>query len=535
MPDNGEYQPTDRDMAYVQKAITLLEIPEGKIDAIDIEAFSKGKTLDDPSTASLQRLNTWVLDCAYTYSLQKNEVDEDILARFQEDFEKWTSEHFGRVNSNFRRALRKVLTEKGIYLGKPNARINQRLEALVNEEDLPEWDEGELEKQEDLHPRTLAHRHRRELLRSDRPRTRPTNDEQRQGENKRQPAEGDKRQPDEGDGRIQSDRRIPPKTKYRPLQPDGERQRPQRQHDGNDNAYRPRSKGYMQSESSHNRQPSPVDNKRESNQPSYRVAILPPQPSTPTPPIPPIPPSPPILEPPSPSLNYPGKPCFSDDQGASNDGDDLNYSAFMVADESFRYRLTASQLAQSQYSVESEDTAQSVRDESALVESGQKSTSALVESGSTMFTLDRYPESGMIQFHAGVFQVTIDTVNGPATLRSNVVKPYNHHHEATETPPIHNELPHPIKYPVPEQPRRRGRPRKTPAVVHMTHRYGAQTAKCMQSCLASLEKDIRRVQSSTSSNLSTDWRNRELTGSKHTRGTTVANSRWTVRPPAHAY
>src|ERR1700694_4499450 len=196
MPDNDEYQPTDKQMTFAQGIIDLAGIPQTKIDAMDMEAFLKGKTLDDPPTASAKALNTWVLDRVYAYSLQKDEVDEEIISRFQEDFENWTSEQFGRLNSDYRRALRKLLTSRGIYLGKQHSRINQRLEALVNEENLPIWDEGELKTHKSLHPDTLAYRHRNELLSGDRPRARQ-NDGQRQGENKRQP-DGD-------DGRVQSD------------------------------------------------------------------------------------------------------------------------------------------------------------------------------------------------------------------------------------------------------------------------------------------------------------------------------------------
>jgi hypothetical protein len=181
MSDNEDSQPIAKAMAYAQEVITLLGIPKGKIDSMDIEAFSKGTTLDDPSTATAKELNAWVLERAYAYSLQEDKVDEEIMAYFQEDFENWTSEHFGRVNSDYRRALRTILTVRGIYLGKPNARINQKLEDLVNGEDLPKWDEDELEKQKNLHLDTLAYRHRRELLSRDRPRTRQ-NDGQRQGE-----------------------------------------------------------------------------------------------------------------------------------------------------------------------------------------------------------------------------------------------------------------------------------------------------------------------------------------------------------------
>ncbi len=79
-----------------------------------------------------------------------------ILEVFRDEFYGWGYIEFSKLDRHIRRALRKTLMAKGIYMGKSSGPVNQRLANLVIDEQLPVWDESELLKYKSMYPMSKA-------------------------------------------------------------------------------------------------------------------------------------------------------------------------------------------------------------------------------------------------------------------------------------------------------------------------------------------------------------------------------------------
>ena len=101
----------------------------------------KEADLADPDTT---HLTTYVAKAIQGYT-HRNLVDEELFYAFREDFEDWTVPAFKAVDSTFRRELRTVLRQGGVYTGKLQTRIAESLAKTAEPEEMPEWPTDEAE------------------------------------------------------------------------------------------------------------------------------------------------------------------------------------------------------------------------------------------------------------------------------------------------------------------------------------------------------------------------------------------------------
>ena len=144
MADDGKKNATNtRSEAREKRLLKYLGkigIPENTASKIDINALHE--SIDDIRKATEVQRNTWALNCIQGYDVAKiAPVGMEILTYFQEDFAEWTVDDFRQLDRHIRRALQSQLVSKGIYLGKANAPISNRLADLLRMTEVPKWDE----------------------------------------------------------------------------------------------------------------------------------------------------------------------------------------------------------------------------------------------------------------------------------------------------------------------------------------------------------------------------------------------------------
>lgn len=96
---------------------------------------------------------TTLIAKAITSYTNNEEIDEELLATFQEDFEGRTLNHFSIAEPEVRKALMQALRDCGIYLGSTAGHIYKQFFELLTASSLPVWNENELLKQVNLDPR----------------------------------------------------------------------------------------------------------------------------------------------------------------------------------------------------------------------------------------------------------------------------------------------------------------------------------------------------------------------------------------------
>ena len=166
MADDGKKNATNTQSEARERLLRYLDkvgIPDTITSKIDINTLHE--SIDDIRKATEVQRNTWALNCIQGYDVPKiAPVGMEILTYFQEDFAEWTVDDFIQLDRHIRRALRLQLVSKGIYLGKLNAPINNRLADLLRMTKLPEWDEDDLLETETLNPTSPAYKQREKLL-----------------------------------------------------------------------------------------------------------------------------------------------------------------------------------------------------------------------------------------------------------------------------------------------------------------------------------------------------------------------------------
>ena len=166
MADDGKKNATNTRSEARERLLRYLDkvgIPDTITSKIDIDTLHE--SIDDIRKATEVQRNTWALNCIQGYDVPKiAPVGMEILTYFQEDFAEWTVDDFRQLDRHIRRALRSQLVSKGIYLGKLNAPINNRLADLLRMTKLPEWDEDDLLETETLNPTSPAYKQREKLL-----------------------------------------------------------------------------------------------------------------------------------------------------------------------------------------------------------------------------------------------------------------------------------------------------------------------------------------------------------------------------------
>jgi len=149
-----EIQRQDTELYAIIKAVGATGVKVGDLDYQVIN--------DNWETfvgATVAARNTWVLWKVYNYrKVPPTVVCNEFLGYFQEDFEGWTADGFRDVKLGARRALKQALHVRGIWTSKTGGPINQRLEELVTAEEIPEWNEKELEETQAANPDSVAWR-----------------------------------------------------------------------------------------------------------------------------------------------------------------------------------------------------------------------------------------------------------------------------------------------------------------------------------------------------------------------------------------
>ena len=167
MADDGKKNATNtRSEAREERLLRYLDkvgIPDTITSKIDINTLHE--SIDDIRKATEVQRNTWALNCIQGYDVPKiAPVGMEILTYFQEDFAEWTVDDFRQLDRHIRRALRSQLVSKGIYLGKANAPISNRLADLLRMTEVPKWDEDDLLATETLNPTSQVYEQREKLL-----------------------------------------------------------------------------------------------------------------------------------------------------------------------------------------------------------------------------------------------------------------------------------------------------------------------------------------------------------------------------------
>jgi hypothetical protein len=89
-------------------------------------------------------------------------VDEDLLGAYYEDFKEWTEDIFSSIPVEFKRTLKTILRNGGVYTGIWNEAIGKQLTNLLKANALPDWQDGELARSE-ISPRSQWYQRYTEL------------------------------------------------------------------------------------------------------------------------------------------------------------------------------------------------------------------------------------------------------------------------------------------------------------------------------------------------------------------------------------
>ena len=80
--------------------------------------------IDNPTTASDIKLNSWVLNCLESYQFRPSLVADMMLEVFCNKFYRWGYTEFSKLDRHIRGLLRDTFMAKGIYIGKPSGHVN---------------------------------------------------------------------------------------------------------------------------------------------------------------------------------------------------------------------------------------------------------------------------------------------------------------------------------------------------------------------------------------------------------------------------
>ncbi len=135
-------------LSYIEK----FGLPVGVAQHINSRLIFNDVYIDNPTTASDVELNSWVLNCLESYQLDPSLVVHMMLEIFREEFHGWGYTEFSKLDRHIRRALKKTLMAKGIYLDKPSGSIKQRLANLIIDDQLLLWDLNDLQDCRKVYP-----------------------------------------------------------------------------------------------------------------------------------------------------------------------------------------------------------------------------------------------------------------------------------------------------------------------------------------------------------------------------------------------
>lgn len=123
------------------------------------------KLYDTPinENSEIAHTSTLIAKAVAAYT-NNDEIDQDLLKTYQDEFEGWTMNQFSIAEPEARKGLKQALRSRGIYLGPTAGHINKQLFALLSAQVLPEWDEYELIKQPNLDPRSKFFEYRQRLI-----------------------------------------------------------------------------------------------------------------------------------------------------------------------------------------------------------------------------------------------------------------------------------------------------------------------------------------------------------------------------------
>ncbi|KAM7192181.1 hypothetical protein V8F33_008455 [Rhypophila sp. PSN 637] len=140
---------TTLDHQTVQSIRSTFQIPSKVL--IDVAIIDEDL---GPTPSDIHR-NSWAAGKLQDYS-EWNLIDEDLFARYCQDFNDWSNADFNSLPNSTAVALRNLLYSRGIYTGKKqgSAVTDQLYEVLTTEDD-PEWPEEALRRAQ-LDPGSVA-------------------------------------------------------------------------------------------------------------------------------------------------------------------------------------------------------------------------------------------------------------------------------------------------------------------------------------------------------------------------------------------
>ena len=136
--------------------ISKFRLPSSVAQHIDSCLILNDIHIDNPTTASDIKLNSWVLNCLESYQFRPSLVADMMLEVFCDIFYRWGYTEFSKLDQHIKGLLKNIFMAKRIYIGKLSGHVNQRLANFVTEEQLPTWDENNLCKYKKIYPTSKA-------------------------------------------------------------------------------------------------------------------------------------------------------------------------------------------------------------------------------------------------------------------------------------------------------------------------------------------------------------------------------------------
>ena len=121
-------------------------IPDQYKGRVDESTFHRRHNLEDEKDKTKERISRFMVFQKLFYQAERL-TDNRLFENFQDDFEGWTKEDFALADSGIRRMFRDFLNNCGIFTPRSRSHISVYLANLVIANVIPEWPEGELEKQ----------------------------------------------------------------------------------------------------------------------------------------------------------------------------------------------------------------------------------------------------------------------------------------------------------------------------------------------------------------------------------------------------
>jgi hypothetical protein len=122
-----------------QRELALINLPANRYKNMDLALWSVPLT----PTSSPKHILTYLTSHCVDYTHAKW-VDEDLLGAYCEDFKGWTEDMFSNISVEYKRTLKTILRNGGVYTGIWNGAIGKQLTNLLQADALPEWEDREL-------------------------------------------------------------------------------------------------------------------------------------------------------------------------------------------------------------------------------------------------------------------------------------------------------------------------------------------------------------------------------------------------------